>query len=153
MRLSIFALLVSSLAACGGPLGPLSGGKLSGEVAQATPDSWAFAANEDHIQLETAPATDPHSVNVWIGIVDGRAYIPTSLILGGDPPAERQWVKNVLADPSIRLRIQDTVYPAQMRRVTDMETIATVKTAMLTKYEAEVSEQSDGAWVFEVITQ
>lgn len=55
----------------------------------------------------------PYSVDVWCGVEDGRPYIPHSLILRADDPMERTWVKNVIADPDVRVRIEGIVYPEQ----------------------------------------
>ena len=138
--------LLLFLSACGGPLGPLAGGALSGNEAQ-TPDSWAFARDVEVIQLETRP-DDPYSVNVWIGIVDGELYVPTSLILGEEDPAQRDWVQHVQQDPNVRLRIGENIYAATATRVHDEGTIAAVKDAMLAKYAEAATEHSNAAWVF-----
>ena len=113
------ALVLAALTsfACGGPVGPFSGGALAGEVKPA-PESWDFAANVERAQLETN-AADPHSVNTWIGVADGVAYIPSSMIRGPKDPSEREWVRNVSIDDHVRVRIGDAIYELRAARVAD----------------------------------
>ncbi len=151
LRLAGIALLTVLLAGCGGPLGPLSGGELSGQELPAPPQ-WLGVDTTDGVQLETRdPAGDAHSVNTWATIIDGRFYIPTSLILGAEDPREREWVRNVLANDAVRVRAVGTVYPGRMVRVTDDAIIAAAKTALLAAYDETESEHSAAAWVFEVL--
>ena len=147
-RISSIAILCSFLmAGCDGPLGPFAGGELSGTLHQGTLDDWSFVTDVEVIALETQPA-DPHSVSVWPGVVDGRLYIPTSLISGKENPAERDWVRHVLADPNVRLRVGDIIYAATATRVTDADTVNKVTEVMLAKYAEDATSQSDGAWIF-----
>jgi hypothetical protein len=146
---AILTISIVLLAGCGGPLGPFGGGKLSGDEHKRSVDSWAFAADIEVIQLETNPS-DPESINIWLGVVDDKLYLPSSLILGEENPAQRGWVKNVLADPHVRLRINDTVYPATAVRVTDPELEERIKSQMLKKYGEESTAQSDAAWIFRI---
>jgi len=150
LLLAILSLTTSLiLSACGGPLGPLGGGKLSGEEATLPNGDWSFAQGIEVVQLETQPA-DPQSINIWIGVLDDQLYLPTSLILGEEDPAERGWVQQVTANPSIRLRVNGVVYPAQAQRVSDAALIAQVKSFMLQKYEEEATPQSDKAWIYRI---
>ena len=139
--------LLQILVACGGPLGPFAGGKLSGTVSEDVVEDWSFAANIEAIQLETRPDA-PHSVNTWIGVYDNKLYVPTSLILGDAEPDTRDWVQHVMVDPRVRLRIKNTIYPATATRVTDPALIETVKTHLLEKYAEEPTQHSHAAWLF-----
>jgi hypothetical protein len=77
--------------ACGGPVGPVPGGALSGSVKPA-PADWSFVELVEQVQLETKPAA-PHSVNTWIGTSAGALYLPTSMIRGPKLPTERDiWI-------------------------------------------------------------
>jgi hypothetical protein len=117
MRSSIPVLFALALTACDGPLGPFAGGALSGE-GKPPPESWELAAGAEQVQLETNPA-EPHSVNTWIGVVDGVAYIPSSMIRGPKQPSEREWVRNVGADDRVRVRIDGAIYELRAVRVAD----------------------------------
>jgi hypothetical protein len=146
-RTAIYVLALFILGACGGPIGPFTGGELSGVAHDGILDSWGFAADEEVVQLETQPR-DPHSVNIWLLVADGNLYLPTSLISGEEDPTQREWVQHVLTEPSVRLRVGDTIYNATAHRVRDEGTIATVKAAMLAKYQSTASQHSANAWIF-----
>ena len=137
------------LSACGGPLGPLAGGELSGEEASPTNGDWSFAKDVEVIQLETRPS-EPHSINIWTGVLDKQLYLPSSLISGDENPAERGWVQHVTADPSVRLRIDGRVYTAQAVRVTNPALIAQIKSLILVKYEEEATPHSNNAWIYRI---
>ncbi len=100
---------------CNGPFGLLPGGRLQGEASSA-PSGWAFAGEYGTIQLETRPE-DPYSVNLAFTILKGRLYINA-----GD--TETQWVKNITANPLVRLRMEGVLYDLRAERVTDAAEIA-----------------------------
>jgi hypothetical protein len=108
-------LLVIAAAACNGPFVLLPGGKLDGE-ARPAPSDWTFAGDYGTVQLETRPE-DPYSVNVAFTVVDNRLYINA-----GD--TETQWVKNIAANPRVRLRMDGVLYELRAERVTDPAEIA-----------------------------
>ncbi len=109
LRSSTLALAILGLA-CGGPFGLMPGGELSGEV-QPPPSDWSFAGDSGTAQLETDPG-QPYSVNLAYTILDGIVYLNA-----GD--TETQWVKNMDADPAVRLRVEGKVFELQAERVTD----------------------------------
>ena len=149
MRRSVTSLLavcaISLCLACG-PIGPLAGGRLRGTV-RPPPSSWESFAAVKTAQLETQP-TDPHSINVWLGVVDGQAYLSTSLIMGPDDPAERAWVRHVERDPRVRLRIEGDVYELIAERVDDAALADRVRDAMIEKYGVEADAHSNASWIF-----
>ncbi len=127
-------LFLVALPGCGGPLGPFSGGQLSGEVESTPTSDWAFSDAHETVQLEVQP-TDPHSVNTWCAAVDGQLYVPTSMILGPTDPEERGWVGFVKSDPAVRIRIDGTVYERTATRVTDPAEFEKARLALEAKYE------------------
>ena len=144
------AVLLCLLSACSGPLGPIPGGLLSGQTS-VTPGSWDFAVDADQIQLETIDESgDAYSVNVWSGVVDGRLFIPTSLVRGAENPDDRGWVKNAVSNDSARVRIGEKVYAGQLSRVMEAELTQRVKNALMQKYDTKADARSAGAWIFEV---
>ncbi len=147
VNLMMLIVLLQLTTGCNGPLGPIPGGKLSGTVSNEAVADWSFAADVDVIQLETRPE-EPHSVNTWIGVHDGRLYVPTSLIRGDAEPNNRDWVKHVMADPRVRLRINDKVYPVTASRVMDQAQVDAVRNLLLLKYAEEPTEHSSAAWLF-----
>lgn len=136
------------LLACGGPVGPISGGALSGEVKPA-PADWSFVASIEQVQLETNPA-EPHSVNTWIGTSGGALYLPTSMVRGPKLPTEREWVRNVEADERVRLRAGDGVYELRAERVVDETEAASARAALEKKYAlgAEDMDPEREIWIF-----
>jgi hypothetical protein len=143
------ALFVSLLLGFGvacGPLGPIPGGALRGPVHSGPVADWSFADATETIQLEARPSS-PYSVNVWCGAVDGKLYVPTSLILGPDDPNERSWVRYVADDPNVRLRIDDTLYELRATRVEGDE-LEAARTHLLAKYEEDIDAHSTKAWIF-----
>jgi hypothetical protein len=109
VRLLVLWIALASIG-CNGPFVLLPGGKLDGEL-RAAPSDWAFAGDYGTIQLETRPG-DPYSVNIAYTVLDGRLYINA-----GD--TETQWVKNMTADPRVRLRMDGVLYELRAERVTD----------------------------------
>ncbi len=133
---------------CGGPLGPISGGALSGEVKPA-PADWAFVDGVEQVQLETNPV-EPHSVNTWIGTSGGALYLPTSMIRGPKLPTERAWVRNVEADDRVRLRVGDAVYELRAERVLDAVEAEAARAALVKKYalDADDLDPEREIWLF-----
>ena len=129
--------LALAMTAC--PLGPFSGGRLSGDEEPA-PGDWSFVAEVENCQLETNPS-DPHSINCWCAGHGGNVYVPTSMILGPTTPTEREWVQNVEQDPDVRLRVDGRVFALRAVRVEDATEFAEVVAALEQKYEADPAER------------
>ncbi len=146
LRACAVAALVALVLACG-PMGPIPGGRLRGTVVEPSPTEWSHVEAERTVQLETRP-DDPHSINIWTGVVDGRLYIASSLIRGPDEPEERDWVQHVLADPRVRLRVDGRIYELKATRVEDPALVETVREAMIAKYDVKPDAHSSAAWVF-----
>ena len=104
-------LLLALLAACGGPVGVIPGGELSGE--EAAPATWSEVVSESgRLDLETRPR-DPYSVRINYVFRDGEVYI--------DPAEGRAWYRHLMADRSVRVRIDGRVYRALAVAVTDSD--------------------------------
>ena len=111
----VSSLLAVIALACNGPLGLLPGGKLTGE-SRPTPSDWNGVAKSGTVQLETRPEA-PYSVNISYRVLDGVLYINA-----GD--TETAWVKNMAANPNVRLRVHGGVYELKASRITSAEEIA-----------------------------
>lgn len=142
------AILWMALAvlACG-PIGPIPGGRLGGPVHRGAPPDWQALSEIETIQLESRP-DDPHSVNVWFAVDQGVLYVPTSLLRGPDDPEERDWVRNTIADPRVRLRIDGTLYPLHAARVEGGEELERVRAVLARKYDIELDEHANNGWLF-----
>jgi hypothetical protein len=138
------ALVGAVLLACE-PIGPIAGGRLSGEPVSGPVDDWSFADPEPTIQIETRPG-DPHSVTVWCVAHEGRLYVPSR------HPERKRWVKNVLEDPRVRVRVDGRLYEGVAVRVTDAAEIEGVVPALLRKYEIEPrdAEEERDVWLFRI---
>ncbi len=141
------AIVLAALLLGCGPLGPIPGGRLRGTVVEPPPVEWSGVEAVRTAQLETRP-DDPHSINIWTGVVEGRLYVTSSLIRGPDDPNERDWVRHVLEDPRVRLRIDGRIYELTAVRVEDPARVEAVRSAMIAKYDVEPDAHSDAAWVF-----
>ena len=98
-----------AVAACGGPIGIIPGGILSGEEASAA--AWSeVVSGSGTLDLETDPE-DPYSVRIGFVFREGQVYI--------DPAQGRRWYQNLLADRSVRVRIDGRIYRARAVAVTD----------------------------------
>ncbi len=96
----VVAALAASLA-CGGPFFVIPGGELSGEVVSEPVSDWSFVTDR-FVDLETRPA-DPYSVELNYVVKDGQLYI--------DPAEGRSWLEFMRADPRVRVRFGDKIYP------------------------------------------
>jgi len=137
-----------ALAGCG-PLGPLAGGSLRGTLHTKPVGDWEFVDAEQTCQLETNSA-DPYSVNTWCIGLGERLYVPTSMIRGPKTPGERDWVKNVSADPQLRIRIGDEIYERTAVRVTDAGEYDAARAALETKYGLDPADRDPEReiWIF-----
>ena len=116
------------------PLGPFSGTRLSGDVHREAVRDWSFVADVELCQIETNSA-DPYSVNTWCAGTATQLYVPTSMIYGPLTPSQREWVRNVLADPRVRIRVEGVVYERTATRVDDDDEYAAVRTLLERKYD------------------
>ena len=96
-------ILVFAATACGGPFLVFPGGALRGTVVDARVDDWSFL-DATFVELETRP-DDPYSVQLNYIVRDGQLYI--------DPSEGKQWLEHLRADPRVRARFGDRIYPLQ----------------------------------------
>jgi hypothetical protein len=114
VRFLSFAFILIALG-CNGPFAVLPGGQLDGDVMSLPPD-WVFAGDYGTIQLETRPE-EPYSVNIAYTVIDGSLYINA-----GD--TETQWVKNLAANPHVRMRMEGVLYELSATRISDAAEIS-----------------------------
>jgi len=136
MRRLALVALVGALCGCE-PMGPIPGGRLSGEVVATPVDDWTFATAIETLQLETRP-DDPYSVNVWFVSQGSRLWVAS---VGGDVSG---WGEKMGADPRVRLRIDGKLYERKAARVTEQAEIDEVIVLYKTKYDYERDPKEDG---------
>ena len=136
MRRIAMVALLAALVGCE-PMGPIPGGKLSGEVVTEPVGDWGFASGEETLQLETRP-DDPYSVNVWFVSQGSRLWVAS---VGGDVSG---WGEMMIADPRVRLRVDGKLYERKAARVTEQAELDEVTVLYKTKYDYERDPKEDG---------
>lgn len=116
------------LCACSGPVGPIPGGKLEGEV-QAWPQDWAFTDHIENVLLETDPM-DPYSVTVWAVYVGSNLYV-------GAGDVESRWAQNMRTEKTVVVAIQGRLFEAEANMVTANDETLAVIDVYQKKYEIE----------------
>ena len=142
-RLFSYLFAFSFALGCNGPFLLLPGGELSGEERPA-PQTWSFAKDSGPAELQTL-ADDPYSINLVYTVVGGQLYLNA-----GD--TETQWVKNMIVDPLVRLRVDGVIYDARAERVTDRSTIDAFGRAWTRQsmFRRDPS-QFDEVWIYRLI--
>jgi hypothetical protein len=103
MRGPILVVALAALAACGGPVLIFPGGPLEGEVVSEPVTDWSFV-DDTFVDLETRPE-EPYSVELNYVVREGKLYV--------DPAEGRRWLDYIRADPRVRVRFGDKVYPLE----------------------------------------
>ena len=96
-------LAILALAACG-PLGPIPGGKLAGELVSAPVVDWSFTDAISNIEIETRPEA-PYSVTVWCFRSGSALYVPSR------NPRSKAWVTQSTAQMSAAPAATDAILP------------------------------------------
>ncbi len=133
------------LLACG-PIGPVPGGPLRGEVVSGPVEDWSFSDEHTLIAVETRPGF-PHSVTTICFTHEGHLYVPAR------DGASKRWTRFVLADPHVRLKIGDKVYLGRAVRVDDLVADEGLIASAGRKYPrlGELSrEELAGVWLFRI---
>jgi len=103
MRGTVLVVVLAVLTACGGPVLIFPGGALQGEVVQEPVTDWSFV-DDLFVDLETRPE-QPYSVELNYFVREGKLYV--------DPAEGRRWLDYIRADPRVRVRFGDKVYPLE----------------------------------------
>ena len=128
------------------PLGPLAGRELTGEVVAERVSDWSFTDEHNLIAVETRPEA-PHSVTTICIAYEGDLYVPAS------DASRKSWPYYAIADPRVRVKIGDLIYPARAPRVTDESLRPGLIAAARKKY--DLGEDAEGpaldqVWLFKI---
>lgn len=82
----------------------------------------------------------PHEIEIWFGLVGNTCY----LLSGGRDKSD--WVKNLLRNPSVTVRIGGQTFPAAARIVDDDEEAMTARDLLADKYNERNANGSLSKW-------
>ena len=135
------------------PCGPLPGGYLFGKVNEEPVKDWSFANQVSLCQIQISGIL-PHAINLNCMATQGNLYLSCSHC---EP---KYWSRGVLKDPRSRLRMNGTVYPVNLTRVTDPMEMEQAWEARVKKLQVVATAQNpavplgtprpDGWWTFRV---
>lgn len=134
MRRLLLLPAVFGLAGCSEPFAVFAGGELAGEEKRP-PDQWSGLRDEQIFQLETRPVA-PYSVNIWAVGIGDDVYISTQ-------PEGTRWSEHIEADPRVRLRVGNTLYPLRSRLVTGKDE----RRKVAHRYAEKYGMDPDSNWV------
>jgi hypothetical protein len=110
-----------------GPRGFIAGGWLWGEVVREPVRDWSFTDRIAEVQVQTRLGPLPYSVTTWNLSAGDVLYIPS-----GD--CSRRWVRQVLAHPDVRVRIDGRIHELRAAREDDLAAASRVAPVLLEKY-------------------
>jgi len=127
-RALVFGIWLLLLGGCAEPFIVLSGGALTGEVADP-PVDWTELNAVDVMQLETRPS-DPYSINIWAAGLGPHIYVATS-------EDGTSWTEFLAEERDVRLRIEGVVYELEAVPVVDAAERAAVAAEYVRKYDVD----------------
>jgi len=127
--LALIVLRITGLNPIGDTPGPgnYPGLWLSGEVVTTPVTDWSFASQykTDKVQTRTWYLI-PHSVTTGHIFHDGKLYLTSNFAAGVPFPEGKSWVKNVMRDPHVRLKLGNSLYDCVLSHVDDPDERAAV---------------------------
>jgi deazaflavin-dependent oxidoreductase (nitroreductase family) len=99
-------------------------------------------AEESYCYLTTTGRVTgkPHEIEIWFGLRDNTIY----LLSGSKDKSD--WVRNLLKNPSVTVRIGKKTYKATARLVKDKEEEITARNLLADKYNERKANGSLGKW-------
>ena len=98
--------------------------------------------NEDYCYLTTIGRVtgNPHEIEIWFGLNDTTLY----LMSGGMDKSD--WVKNLLKNPAVTVRIKQHTFNATARIVKDEKEEMLARNMLADKYKERESDGSLSGW-------
>jgi hypothetical protein len=122
-----------------GPIGPIPGGPLRGEVSAEDPGDWSFAGDVPTLELQVGG----RSLTTWYVTRGGILYVAAA------EAESKRWPREVVADGRVRLRVGGRLYERNAVRITDRAVLEPVGDVFRAKYRVELSpEAAERVWVF-----
>jgi hypothetical protein len=119
------------------PCDRIPGGYLLGPEAEEQVMDWSFANDVELCQIQIGAGLLPHSINLnCMSTSVGDLYLSCSQCDG------KRWSNAVLGNSRARLRLNDTVYPVTVTRVTDSDELDRAWAARVTKLNTLASPAS-----------
>ena len=89
------------------------------------------ATGDDYCYLTTAGRVTgrAHEIEIWFAYADGALYF----LAGARDRSD--WVRNLLVDPAVRVRVRDVTMTATARVVTDRDEESRARALVYTKYQ------------------
>jgi deazaflavin-dependent oxidoreductase (nitroreductase family) len=102
----------------------------------------ADISKEEYCYLTTTGRVSgrPHEIEIWFGLRKNTLY----LLSGGRDKSD--WVKNLLKDPSVRVRIADRTFAGRARLVKEQEEDTLARHLVAEKYHEMDDEQTPDEW-------
>ena len=99
-------------------------------------------AGEDYCYLTTTGRVTgrPHKIEIWFGLNGNSLY----LLSGGMDKSD--WVKNLMKNPSVTVRVAKHTFKATARVVTDKEEEMLARNLLADKYNERNANGSLGKW-------
>lgn len=99
--------------------GPIPGGALSGQPADA-PADWTTELEDGHAicEIESRP-TDPHSIQLDCFVYGGSLYVQSHRWALSSWWPVRSWAAVWIEHPDVRVRIGDALYDLTAKQITD----------------------------------
>ena len=82
----------------------------------------------------------PHQIEIWFGLKENTVYL-----LSGNKD-KSDWVKNMLKNPSVTVKIARKTFEATARIVTDKDEEMMVRNMLADKYHERKANGSLGSW-------
>jgi deazaflavin-dependent oxidoreductase (nitroreductase family) len=111
-------------------------------MTDKTSDLLKALAGEDFCYLTTTGRVtgNPHKIEIWFGARENNIY----LLSGGRHQSD--WVKNLLKNPEVTVRIGKTTFSATARLVTDPEEEIAARYMLAEKYQEWEEERVLSEW-------
>jgi deazaflavin-dependent oxidoreductase (nitroreductase family) len=113
----------------------------SGKNTQAIADLLANLTKEDYCYLTTTGRVtgNPHEIEIWFGVQNSSIYM-----LSGSGRSD--WVKNLLKDPNVTVRIAKHNFTGTARIVKNEQEEMTARNMLADKYEEREADASLSEW-------